>query len=43
MDNNNKNMDNIEMIVDSDNNLIIDFNIIDISLDIPELDSPKFD
>lgn len=41
--NNNKNVDNIEIIVDSENNLIIDFNIIDVSLDIPELDNPKFD
>ena len=41
--NNNKNSDTIEIIIDSDNNLIIDFNIIEVDFDIPELDSPEFD
>lgn len=38
-----KNSDNIEIIIDSDNNLIIDFNLIEIEFDIPEFDNPQLD
>ena len=40
---NDKNLDTIDIVVDSDNNLIIDFNFIEVDFDTPELDNPKLD
>lgn len=40
---NKNNLDNIEILIDEDDNLIIDFNIVDISFDIPDFDEPDFE
>ena len=41
--NNKQNLDKIEIVIDDNNELIIDFNIIEVEFDVPELDNPEFE
>lgn len=37
---NKKDKDKIDILIDENDNLIIDFNFLDISFDIPDIDTP---
>lgn len=38
-----ENIDTIDIVIDENDNLIIDFNIVDVDFDIPDFDDPEFE